>query len=62
MGVVSADVSDSSIVEQLTEYIQEVGVVDVLVNCAGITYTAPMSNTPVQKYQVRGYMPMWCVW
>lgn len=53
MGVVSADVGDPSVVEQLTEYIREVGVVDVLVNCAGITHTSTMASTPVNTYKVR---------
>ena len=52
--MVSADVANPAVVEQLTEYVRVLGPVDVLVNCAGITHTATMANTSVETYQVKG--------
>ena len=54
--MVSADVSDASVVEILRKHVEDVGVaVDVLVNCAGITHTATMLDTPLNTYQVTGW-------
>ena len=51
--VVSADVSDPGVGAVLERAMTEVGgQVDVLVNCAGITHTAAMVDTPMEKYQV----------
>ena len=51
--MVSADVSEPRVGEVLHRAMDEVGKqVDVLVNCAGITHTAPMIDTPSEKYQV----------
>jgi short-subunit dehydrogenase len=54
---VSADVSQASIGEELSRALEEeVGQeVDVLVNCAGITHTATMVDTPNETYQVNLY-------
>ena len=51
--VVSADVSDAGVGAVLEKAIQGMGCdVDVLVNCAGITHTATMLETPCEKYKV----------
>lgn len=50
--VVSADVSQESVIESLKDAVKEAGrEVDVLVNCAGITHTAPMTETPPHLYK-----------
>ncbi len=54
--MISADVSKAGVGEVLSKALEEAGVeVDVLVNCAGITHTATMIDTPVEKYQVTIY-------
>lgn len=51
--MISADVSEPSVGEVLSEALDKEGQqVDVLVNCAGITHTATMMDTPKEKYQV----------
>ena len=37
---------------RLTEAVKKLGHVDVLVNCAGITHTATLVDTPAEKFQV----------
>lgn len=52
--MVSADVSQESVIKSLKEAVKEAGrEVDVLVNCAGITHTAPMIETPPHLYKVQ---------
>ncbi len=52
---VSGDVSDKSIADKLLESVsRNVTSIHVLINCAGITHTAPMVLTPADKYEVRG--------
>ena len=62
MHVVAADIAVlSEVREGLERGVKEVGCeVDVLVNCAGITYTAAMVDTPDEKYQV-GTVDFSCV-
>lgn len=52
--VVAADVAVlAEVREGLNKVVREAGCeVDVLVNCAGITHTASMLETPDEKYQV----------
>ena len=53
MNTVSVDVG--SLLEakyRLTEAVKKLGHVDVLVNCAGITHTDTLVNTPSEKFQV----------
>ena len=53
MNTVSVDVG--SLLEakyRLTEAVKKLGHVDVLVNCAGITHTATLVDTPAEKFQV----------
>ena len=37
---------------RLTEAVKKFGHVDVLVNCAGITHTGTLVDTPADKFQV----------
>lgn len=37
---------------RLTEAVKKLGHVDVLVNCAGITHTATLVDTPSERFQV----------
>ena len=47
------DVSSlSEVKESLTEAVKKGGHVDVLVNCAGITHTDTLVDTPSEKFQV----------
>lgn len=49
----SADVSQPSVGQELDKAMEEMGrQVDILVNCAGITHTATMLDTPNEVYQV----------
>lgn len=53
MNTISVDVG--SILEakyRLTEAVKKLGHVDVLVNCAGITHTATLVDTPAERFQV----------
>ena len=52
--MVSADIAESAVLEQIAETMEKEGPVDVLVNCAGITCTAAMTDTPIQSYKVSG--------
>lgn len=57
MCVVAADVAVlEEVREGLSRGVKEAGCeVDVLVNCAGITHTATMLETPNEKYQVQKF-------
>ena len=51
---VPGDVSKVEVGEVLSKAVVEIGkTVDVLINCAGITHTAALLDTPVKTYQVR---------
>ena len=52
MHILAADVSSVDIKEALQVAVTANGHVDVLVNCAGITHTATMVDTPSHKYEV----------
>lgn len=53
MNVLSLDVSSlRDVRQQLAEGVLKFGHVDVLVNCAGITHTARLVDTPSEKFQV----------
>lgn len=50
--IISADVSEAAAVkEKILTSVASSGHVDVLINCAGITHTATMQETPSEKYQ-----------
>ena len=42
--------------EKILTSVASSGHVDVLINCAGITHTATMQETPSEKYQVGMYI------
>ena len=53
MNTVSVDVG--SLLEakyRLSEAVKKLGHVDVLVNCAGVTHTGMLLDTPAEKFQV----------
>ena len=53
MCTVSGDVGEDEVVGTLESALQEIGKeVDVLINCAGITHTATMIQTPNRAFQV----------
>ena len=55
--IISADVSEATAVkEKILTSVASSGHVDVLINCAGITHTATMQETPSEKYQVGMYI------
>ena len=37
---------------RLSEAVKKLGHVDVLVNCAGVTHTGMLLDTPAEKFQV----------
>jgi len=49
---VSADVGSLGVKDALKEVVRQMGHVDVLVNCAGTTHTAPLHETPPETCQV----------
>ena len=54
MHTLSADVSSLDDVRgHMTEAVKKIGHVDVLVNCAGITHTGTLVETPPEKFDVR---------
>ena len=59
--MVAADVSQVSVMEEIAKSEKEVGSVDILVNCAGITHTATMLDTPPEKYEVKTRNYWWCM-
>ena len=52
MRTVSADVGSLGVKGAVQEVVRHMGHVDVLVNCAGITHTAPLHETPPEKCEV----------
>ena len=50
--ILSADVSSVDIKDKLLEAVAANGHVDVLINCAGMTHTAALVDTPMEKYEV----------
>lgn len=48
----SADVSSVDVKDKLLEAVASNGHVDVLINCAGITHTGALVDTPMEKYEV----------
>ena len=55
MNALSLDVSSlCDVRQQLTEGVQKFNHIDVLVNCAGITHTATLVDTPSEKFKVHG--------
>ncbi len=50
--VVSADIGSVAVKDSLADAVRSNGHVDVLVNCAGITHTATLQDTPSEKYEV----------
>ena len=53
MYLVSADVGSLAVKGAVQEVVRQIGHVDVLVNCAGTFHTAPLHETPPEKYEVR---------
>lgn len=53
MYLVSADVGSLAVKGAVQEVVRQMGHVDVLVNCAGTFHTAPLHETPPEKYEVR---------
>ena len=51
--LVSADVGSLAVKDAVQEVMRQMGHVDVLVNCAGTFHTAPLHETPPEKYEVR---------
>jgi short-subunit dehydrogenase len=53
VNVISLNVGDSDAGEQLKELLKDLPPVDILVNSAGITYTALFSQTSQETFQVK---------
>ncbi len=53
MYTVAGDVSSKSIADKLLESVAKNVHIHVLINCAGITHTAPLVDTSAEKYEVR---------